>query len=399
MKKDLCVVIGNLEVGGTERHLTMVLPLLVSRGWNVRVLVLSKRGALVPYLESNGVPVISVIPEKQLSQIQKLPRVLARGLRIAYCLIQLARYFRSEQPTILHFFLPEAYVLGMSGAWLAGFKGSKLMSRRSLNTYQLRRKGIAWCEKILHPHISMALGNSAAIIAQLKAERIPEDHLRLIYNGINVEPFKQVKPREICRKELGIANDALIFIMVANLIPYKGHHDLLEAFNLIQNQLKENWVLLCVGRDDGILKALQQSAEQLNVAKHILWLGSRSDVPDLLSAADIGILCSHEEGFSNAILEGMTAGLPMVVTDVGGNKEAVVEGETGYVVPPKAPKELADALLKLASSPTNIQAFGQLAKARVQQNFSLAACVNAYHKLYEECLEKTATEVRNICVE
>jgi glycosyltransferase involved in cell wall biosynthesis len=120
--------------------------------------------------------------------------------------------------------------------------------------------------------------------------------------------------------------------------------------------------------------------------KNISFLGSRSDVPSLLAASDLALLCSHQEGFANAILEGMAAGLPMIVTDVGGNAEAVVDGETGLVVPAHSPDQLADAIVRLARDPAKRKAFGAAAHRRVSEHFGMERCVAAHDELYRQLL-------------
>lgn len=393
MQKKVIVVTGSLEIGGTERHLSMVLPLLAAKGWTVQVVVLAKKGALAPVLEEQGVPVISLLKPSHLKAIEKLPKLLGRALRVLLCILLLAKKLKKEGDTIVHFFLPEAYLIGMFGARLAGFRGPKLMSRRSLNNYQKRRPGVAWFERKLHSKVTVIIGNSAAILKQLvEEERVSPSRLKLIYNGINLEKFSQTKSPKEARKLLSIPHDALVMIIVANLIPYKGHHDLLKALYAVKNDFPSSWYLICVGRDDGIGSSLKQIADQMGLSKHILWLGSRTDVPDLLAMSNIGILCSHEEGFSNAILESMAAGLPMVVTDVGGNKEAILNDQIGYVVESQNPPSLGQAILKLVKNPKKAEAFGHLARLRVKEHFSIEACVSAYADLYGGCLTNRARQ-------
>jgi glycosyltransferase involved in cell wall biosynthesis len=174
-----------------------------------------------------------------------------------------------------------------------------------------------------------------------------------------------------------------VLALIANLIPYKGHADLLHALALVKQRLPRDWTMLCVGRDDGIGGALAALARDLGLARHLRWLGPRDDVPALLAASDIGLLCSHQEGFANSILEGMAARLPMVVTDVGGNGEAVCDGETGLVVPPRDPARLAEAIVALARDPARRRAMGAAGRRRVAAEFSIEACVSAYERLYE----------------
>jgi len=147
-----------------------------------------------------------------------------------------------------------------------------------------------------------------------------------------------------------------------------------------------DWKLFIVGRDDGIGDDLRAQAVAAGLDRNVVFLGARKDIPALLSACDIGLLCSHEEGFSNAILEGMAAGLPMVVTEVGGNPEAVLNGETGLVVPPRSPRQLADAIVRLAGDQALRARFGAEAKRRVAENFTLDRCAERYGSLYRALL-------------
>ena len=118
-----------------------------------------------------------------------------------------------------------------------------------------------------------------------------------------------------------------------------------------------------------------------------MWLGSRNDIPELLSASDIGILTSHEEGASNAILECMAAGLPMVATKVGGNPELLENGVTGILVSPKDPHEVADALLRLAHDATLRTSMGAAGKNKVEQHFSIDNCVQGYRRIYDSLIK------------
>lgn len=139
-----------------------------------------------------------------------------------------------------------------------------------------------------------------------------------------------------------------------------------------------------MGRDEGCLLSLSRFAEENGIANNIRWLGEREDVPEILARTDIGILCSHEEGFANSILEGMAAGLPMIVTSAGGNAEAVIHNETGLVVPAKEPMALRKAIVRLVSDPLLRQQMGAKGLVRVHQHFSLERCIDAYENLYRE---------------
>jgi glycosyltransferase involved in cell wall biosynthesis len=255
------------------------------------------------------------------------------------------------------------------------------MSRRSLNAYQSRHHFAGFLERGLHSQMAAVLANSRNVARQLLGEGVRVERLGLIYNGLDTE-LRACNDRERIRKMLGIDQAALVLVIVANLIPYKGHLDLIEALGRVTCSLPTDWRLLIVGRDDGAASAVAARSRSLGIASRIAFLGARTDLPDLLGASDIGLLSSHEEGFSNAVLEGMWAGLPMIVTDVGGNAEAVINGETGLVVPARDPIALGHAILRLASDPDARRAFGESGRRRVDRYFTLSSCVASYEALY-----------------
>ncbi|RLJ67991.1 glycosyltransferase [Sulfurisoma sediminicola] len=382
MKGILLYVIGSLEVGGAEQHLVQVACALKERGWGPEFFVLVPHGPLAEKLQAAGIPIHAPSVPRWLERIGS-PRFKAR-LQLVLALAGLSLTMLRRRPAATHFFLPAAYLLGGIAAVLTGTR-PRLMSRRSLNLYQSTHPVYARFERLLHPRMDRVCGNSRAVMAQLAAEDIAPERLRLIYNGIDLERFPAGFDRAAKRRELGLSDDALVFVIVANLIPYKGHADLLEALALMKQNLGRPWACLCVGRDDTIGGGLRQRASALGIGDEVRWLGSRTDVPELLGCADIGVLCSHEEGFSNAVLESMAAGLPMVVTDVGGNAEAVTDGVNGRVVPPRQPALLAAALLAVALDPDRVR-MGRAGRSRVEQMFSLPACVDAYEKLYREVI-------------
>lgn len=379
----LLFVIGSLDVGGAERHITQILPALAKERYEPMVYCLSHLGSLADSLTDSGVPVAAnPLPPRTA------PPLWYRVVRLASGAGKLIALLLVHRPEIIHFFLPQSYLVGGLCSLLLGPK-VRLMSRRSLNDYQAKRPWLARIERRLHGHMSMILGNSRAVVRQLSEEGVPEHQLGLIYNGIDLEPFHHSLDKSSMRRTLCIEPNALVLTMVANLIPYKGHSDLIDALAMIKAEMPTPWLLLCLGRDDGIGASLRQRAEDAGVAQNIRWLGSRPDVPEILVASDMGVLCSHEEGFSNAILEGMAASLPMVVTDVGGNAEAVVDGETGYVVPAHQPRALAGAILHMALDQDR-RAMGLRGRARVERHFSLSACIDAYEDIYKEVITDKA---------
>jgi glycosyltransferase involved in cell wall biosynthesis len=304
----------------------------------------------------------------------------------------LFKVMRARKPAIVHFFLPAAYLVGAPAAISAGVP-VRIMSRRSLNVYQRNYPLVSSLERQLHRKMTAILGNSRSVVRELsELEGVPARRLGLIYNGIDVGRFTDAGSRSAMRAALGLAPQTLTLVIVGNLIPYKGHDDLLAALGQADPRLPSDWRLLIVGRDEGIASSLQAQAAELGISQKVCFLDTRNDVPEILNACDIGVLCSHQEGFSNAVLEGMASGLPMIVTDVGGNAEAVLDGECGTVVPPHDPVRLADAIVRLANDPSLRASFGSAGRRRMAEHFALERSIGAYDTLYRALQSGVAPE-------
>ena len=372
-------VIGSLNVGGAERHLTQVLPRLDRKRWAPTVYCITERGELADDLQRAGIPVVGSTTRSPQPASSRAQRVV----RIATATLKLGLTMHSLRPAIAHFFLPTAYLLGAPASLLAKVP-IRIMSRRSLSDYQRNAPLSAMIERRLHPWMTAVLGNSLSVVRQLRDnEGVAPDRLGLIYNGIDSDLFRVPLRRNDVRASLGIRHDALAFVIVANLIPYKGHRDLVAAFGKAHRRLPAGWRLLVIGRDDGIGASLRDQAASLGIAENVVLLGPRRDIPDILRIADIAVLASHQEGFSNAILESMAAGLPTIATNVGGNPEAIVDGQTGLIVAPRDPAQMQGAIERLASDAGLRATMGQKAAQRIEQHFGLAACAARYEDLYD----------------
>ena len=372
----ILVLVPSLTVGGTERHLLTVLPRLDRARFAVEVATTRGPGRLDEDLRQAGIPVTPA-PVRFAGKANVL--AAAPGL--------IAR-FRKAPPDIAHFFLPEAYLLGGPVSRLSR-RTRRIMSRRSLNRYQRGQPLARRLEGWLHQAMDAIVGNSQAVMAELAAEGAPPERLVHIANGIEVARFGTLGRDEaragFADELVASGDDALVLVMLATLLPYKGHHVVLEALGAIAPELPAGWRLLLAGRDEGIGEALRRQAAALGIAENIRFLGelAAEAVPRLLSAGDIGLLASHEEGFPNAALECLASRLPMVVTAAGGAAEVVEMERSGLVVPPGDPEALGRALLTLAQSPRRRAAMGLAGRARVEARFSIERCVADYERLYD----------------
>lgn len=370
-----------LDYGGAERHLSMVLPALAQRGWPVTIYCTNRLGAFAEDVRRGGVEVIGPPISADAAKTGRLTRML-------YAVIaggRLHNVMRKLKPKIVHFFLPEPYMIGAPISLLQRIP-VRVMSRRSLNLYQRQWPGVRRIEGRLHPHMTAVIGNSRPVVEDLIGERIAPERVGLIYNGVALGSFDTLLDRHAFRRSLGFSDQDLVMTVVANLSPRKAHADVVEALALASSRIQRPWTLLCAGRDDGCLESLHAQIQRKGLQNRIRFLGERADVPDLLRSSDMAILASLEEGFSNAILESMAAGLPIVVTGVGGNTEAISDGRSGLVVPPANPPALADAIVRLANDADLATVLGRTARQYVHEHFSNRACVDRYEALYDGLL-------------
>jgi glycosyltransferase involved in cell wall biosynthesis len=375
------VVTSRLDIGGAERHLARVLPALKRRGIDVTLYAMERGGALEPELTHHGV------------RIEGPPSVAV--LHWPRATLALAGFLRRERPDIVHFFLPRPYLFGSVAAELAGHR-RRLMSRRSLAGYQKKYPLLHAAERLLHRRTIGLIGNSQAVFEELAAEAADPRKLALIYSGIEVPPPTTATDRLRIRQALNVGEDALVLVVLANLIPYKGHRDLIDALGLAKDSMPKPWRVLVIGRDEGIGEELKRRAETSDIAANIIWLGEQIAAERLLAAGDIFVLPSHEEGFSNALLEAMAAGLAVIATAVGGSPDAIVDGESGILVRPRDARALAGAMKRLAGDPALRRRLGEAARARVEGQFSLETCVARYESLYRAVGEPNARPIAQV---
>lgn len=359
------VVSERLDIGGTETHLVRVLPLLRQRGLDVSIFVLERGGALEPALVGAGVPVLGPDAGRSL---------LRAGLLLRQSLYRV-------RPDVVHFFLPRPYLVGSLAA-TGSPPAIRIMSRRSLSDYQRKHPVLGWVERRLHQATRALLANSTAVADELATECGDRRKVGVIHNGIEIPPAVSPEKQQALRCQLGIPTDAFALAVIANLAVYKGHADLLAALAGIAGKLGQCWRLILIGRDMGAATALRRQALTLGIDANVLWLNVRPNAADLLDAADVAVLPSHQEGFSNSLLEKMARGLAVIATRVGGNLDAIDDGVSGILVPPRDPAALGAAILRLHADRELRARLGAAARRRVEQHFSLAACVTRYLNLY-----------------
>jgi len=210
----------------------------------------------------------------------------------------------------------------------------------------------------------------------------------VIENGINYTSYQGIQEKGTVRRKLGFDPKRKYLICVARFHPVKDHATLLRGFACIA-QKSPNVDLLLAG-DGPLRQELESLCQQLGVEQRVQFLGIRSDVADLLQAADCFVLTSLSEAASLTLLEAMAAGLPVVVTNVGGNPEIVRNHIDGLLVPRHNDSALADALQTLLQGPKRAAAMGASGQERVHEKYDLNRTISRYCQLYQQLASETA---------
>ena len=349
--EDLTYVLPNVESGGTERHVLSLARRIDRSRFSLSMVTTAGGGALHPDFAA-------LMPVTVMGDPNRARQFRKGSLEQLLTIAALSRRMRRERPDIVHAYLPAANVIGPVAARLSGVP-RVIVSKRSLADYKEGHPFLRQVELLGNRLADVVLVNSDAVQRDVeRTERYWEGKFRKIYNGVAPIPSWTKEEAETFRRREGFSPDGLLVLCVSNFFAYKGHDDLVEAAARLVPSFPGVTFLL-VGRESGALAATRSLVARLGVGEHIRFLGSRTDVPDLLRAADLFVHPSHQEGFSNAILEAMAAGLPVVACDVGGNPEAVVDGVTGRLVPPRGPDRLAAAMAEIPRRPGEAKIHGR----------------------------------------
>ena len=357
-KKKLRIIIGSLNVGGTEKQLLEIINHLAKKRWKIELITLKEKGVLAKNLN------------RKIKVNNLNIKTSFKIIRFFLIIFKLFKIFKYDPHTLTHFFLPQAYIIGMISSIAAKSKCKLLMSRRSLNIYQKKFPLSRAIEKILHKRIDKILVNSKAVKNQLiNQENVNKNKIKIIYNGVRT------------KKKVTINSVNFNLIMIANLIPYKNHSMALNALSIIKEKLPKNWKIFCIGRDDGIKKDLIKLSKKLKIYNHIFWLET-NNIHRILSSGNLGILCSKEESFPNAILEYFSYKLPVIVNDVGGCKEIVKNKRNGILLKKNNALELSKSILYLYKNKIIAKKFGFEGFKTVKKKFTINKLINEHEKEY-----------------
>jgi len=238
--------------------------------------------------------------------------------------------------------------------------------------------------------VSNGLVDHMTIISEAAADRfvkegiVPRELLTCVPNGVDTDRFRQVAPetRQALRSSIGV-DDRFVWLAVGRFEIAKDYPNMLHAFAQVC-QRDSNAVLLLVGHGS-LQQETESLAQSLGLGDRIRFLGVRSDVPEVMAAADGYVMSSAWEGMPIALLEAGAAGLPIVATRVGGNHEVVRDGESGFLVPPRDAAALGQAMLRLMEqAPARRRDMGERGREHVRVHYGLGRVVERWQDLYRQ---------------
>lgn len=228
-----------------------------------------------------------------------------------------------------------------------------------------------------HKYTGVARFSKDSLVA---FEKIPANRIDVIYNGIDLTRFPKNYDKNTVRKELELPVNRPLIGIIARLDPIKDHKTLIDAVGLLKTEISAV-VLLIVG-DGPTRPSLENQVKKAGLENNVVFVGMRTDVPQLLMALDVFVLPSIMEAMSVTLLEAMSAQIPVIATDVGGNREVVIAGETGELVPVNDPETLARSLKTILADKTQSRKMGIAGRKRVEEFFTFTQMIDQYKNMY-----------------
>jgi L-malate glycosyltransferase len=374
MKPNVLFIIDSFEQGGSERQAMQLLTQLHTSGkCRVYLACLQNRGSLRAEADQLG---IGEIHEYALNSFY--------DLNFANQIRRLVRFIKQKEIDVVHTHCFYTNIFGMTGAFLAGVRG-RVTSKGETDGFRtpLQKRAERAAFRLSH----RVIANCLVVQNQLIREGVSSLKIIQHYNGLDLERLKvrEGLSREDALAGFGLPADRRYMSIVANLRnPVKDHPMFLRAAARVRALVPDAG--FAIAGEGELMESLRELAGELGIRDDVFFLGRCDHVADLLFASEIGVLSSKAEGFANAILEYMAAGLPVVATDVGGAREAIGEGETGYLMASGDYEKMAARIIELLNEPERASAMGARGKLIAAEKFSCDRHLQNTLELYDELL-------------
>ncbi len=375
--KTVLQFINSFHTGGSERQAVQLARLLSESGrYRLRVACLDGGGVLREEIERLN---LNEIPEYPLTSFYD--RNMLAQLRRS------AAYMREQKIDVVQTHDFYTNVFGILAARLARVP-VRISSRRE--TAGMRTQAQKKVERGIYRLSHRIVANSEAVRQQLMAEGVTDSRIVTVYNGLDLGRVQPSLSRDEALEHFNLPRgDARLFVtIVANLRhDVKDHPTFLRAARRVHLEVPE--AAFVIAGEGELTNKMRALAAELGLERDVFLTGRCDRVADLLAISDVCVLSSRAEGFSNSILEYMAAGRPVVATRVGGASEAIVEGETGYLVAAGDDEQMAARIVALLRDAGGARRMGQRGREIVEQKFSCEAQLNRTVSLYDQLLTTT----------
>ena len=374
MKPNVLFIVDSFEQGGSERQALQLLRQLHHSGQcRVHLACLQNRGSLRAEADKLGI-----------GEIVEYPLTSFYDLNFTEQIRRIIRSIRAHEIDVVHTHCFYTNIFGMKGGFLSRVP-ARVTSKGETDGFRTPMQKRA--ERVSFRLADRVIANCHVVENQLIREGVSPEKVIQHYNGLDMGRLKV--PAGLRREEalamFGLPPDRRFISIVANLHnPIKDHPLFLRAAARVRAAVPD--ARFVIAGEGELMESLRDLARQLGIQDDVFFIGRCDNVAKLLFASDIGVLSSKAEGFANAILEYMAAGLPVVATDVGGAREAISEGETGYVVPAGDDEKMAERIIELLNDPDRARLMGERGKLIVAEKFSCDRHLQNTLELYDELL-------------
>jgi len=354
----------DMEIGGAEQVICQIIENSNSERFSHEIVCIDgKVGALGKHLESSGISVHATRRRPGLDfKLVGFIRAIVRkqGITVLHC----------------HQYTPYFY-----GALASMGTGARLIftehGRFYPDRHNRKRRLVNPLLALMTDHITAISVATADAVAEY--EYFPRNKIAVIYNGIR-DLAKESYTRETLSKELGISTEYRYIGSVSRLEPIKNQVMMINAFQFVNQAIPETRLLL-IG-DGSARPVLEELVKSLNLQDQVIFTGFIDHPQRYINLFDIFLLSSFSEGTSMTLLESMCLSRPCVVTDVGGNSEIVINGQTGRLTPTDDKSKFANAILELLESQQLREEFGARARASFEKNFTAGVMIDSYQSMY-----------------
>ena len=355
-------LVTSLEVGGAQHNMLLGLPNLDRSRYKHILISIMDRMQMKQQFQEVGIEVHTLGLSKRTD--------ITAALRLRSLL-------KTIRPDILHTYLIHGNVLGRIVGRLAGVP---MIIGSELTIGQAGRIG-RLATKLTNPltdavEVNSETGGKSAFTDL----GVPKSKIEVVLPGLDLEGFGGTEQRSQVRSEIGVEDDEHLVLYVGRLRTVKGVEYGIRAFaTALEKHDKMKLALAGEGDQRGNLESL---CDDLGIQKHVKFLGPRKDLSDVLSASDSVIMPSINEGFPRVAIEAMASSKPVVATRVGGTPEAIINGQSGILVPSKNIKAMAEAIVNIASDSGLATRLGIAARKRVEQHYSASRYVSRLDEMY-----------------